>query len=140
MSLPERRIAYPEDPVRVEDRTLFRTSLVRITVEVTPERRRSSRGDLILRGYVAGKEIEVVFPGRRHAAAVPLLHRLQQILQRMADRKTRAALAVRIDGCWRVRMVERDGLPDRHFQLVAARWQFRGPDGREHLHGELPLA
>ena len=138
MSLPERRDAYADDPVLAEDRRLFRTNLVRIAVDVTPERRRSPRGDLILRGYVAGKEIEVVFPGRRHAAAVPLLHRLQKLLHRKAEGSV--ALPLRVDGCWRVRMYERDGIADRRYQLVAARWHFRGTDGVDHIHGELPLA
>lgn len=142
MSLAERRTAEFEDLNIAEDRALYRTGLVRIAVEVTPERRRSARGDLILRGYVAGKEVEVIFPGRRHAAAVPLLHRLQQLLERAKQTgATRARLPMRIDGSWRIRlMTERDGMPDRRFQLLAARWQFQGSDGGEHLHGEMPLA
>lgn len=142
MSLAERQTAYSEDPAIAEDRAYYRTGLVRISVEVTPERRRSARGHLILRGYVAGKEVEVIFPGRRHAAAVPLLHRLQGLVQRAKESgASRASLKVRIDGCWRIRMMtERDGMPDRRFQLIAARWQFRGNDGMEHLHGEMPLA
>lgn len=140
MSLPERNRSYSESLRLNEDRGLFRGPLVNISVDLTPERRRSFRGDLVLRGYVAGKEIEVVFTGRRHAAAVPLLHRLQALLQAAVPDGKRPSLGVMIDGIWRIRMAaERDGIAARQFQLVAARWHFAGRDGIKHLHGELPV-
>ena len=140
MSLPERRMSITESLNLTEDRALFRSGMVNITVELTPERRRSSRGDLVLRAYVAEKEIEVVFTGRRHAAAVPLLHRLQHLLQAAGQGDKRPSITVRIDGVWRIRMMaERDGIADRRFQLIAARWHFEGRDGIKHLHGEMPV-
>lgn len=140
MSLPERSRTYSESLRIAEDRGLFRGPLVNILVELTPERRKSSRGDMVLRAYVAGKPIEVVFTGRRHAAAVPLLHRLQALLQTVEPDGPRPRLKVAIDGIWRIRMAaERDGISDRRFQLVAARWHFAGRDGIKHLHGELPV-
>lgn len=105
-------------------------------------------GDLVLRGFIDGKEIEVVFPGRRQAAAVPLLQRLMAKLQLAklqdgSDAKSADSVDVRqrlrVDGTWRVRLMnEQDAKPERRFQLVAARWRYRGPDGVEHVHGALP--
>ena len=140
MSLPERRSTITETLNLTEDRAIFRSDLVNISVDLTPERRRSTRGDMVLRAFVAEKEIEVVFTGRRHAAAVPLLHRLQQLLQAEAESDARPSIRVRIDGVWRIRMMaERDGIADRRFQLIAARWHFEGRDGVKHLHGEMPV-
>jgi len=140
MSLPERRPTITESLNLTEDRALFRSGLVNINVDLTPERRRSSRGDMVLRAYVGEKEIEVVFTGRRHAAAVPLLHGLHHLLQASSGIESRPSIKVRIDGVWRIRMMtDRDGIADRRFQLVAARWQFEGRDGVKHLHGEMPV-
>jgi hypothetical protein len=135
-------------PLSREDVLHFRTGTVPVTVDVTPQRRRTPMGDLVLRGYIDGKEIEVVFPGRRQAAAVPLLQRLMAKLQLAklqsgADEKsaerTDVRQQVRVDGTWRVRLMnEQDARPERRFQLVAARWRYRGPDGVEHVHGALP--
>lgn len=135
-------------PSSREDGLHFRSGTVPVTVDVTPQRRRTPMGDLVLRGFIDGKEIEVVFPGRRQASAVPLVQRLmakQQLSKITAASDDMGAghaqvrQRVRIDGTWRVRLMnEQDAKPERRFQLVAARWRYRGPDGIEHVHGHLP--
>lgn len=146
MPVPERLRAIPENP-DVEDH-LFNTGLVKVQVDVTPEWRRSPQGDLMLRGYIGGKEIELVFHGRRQAAATRLVHWL---LQRVEQAKRAAKAAGRspaldevrqklvVDGVWRVRLLaEQRGMPLRRFQLFAARWRFYGTDGVVHVDGEIP--
>lgn len=129
-----------------EDVFHFRAGTVPVAVEVTPERRKTPLGDLVLRGFIDGKEIEVVFPGRRQAAAIPLLQRLMaKVKMRELDPASRAGGEVRqtlkIDGAWRIRLMnEQDAKPERRFQLVAARWRYRGSDGVEHVFGHLPTS
>ncbi len=132
-----------------EDALHFRSGTVPVSVEVTPQRRKTPLGDLVLRGFVGGKEIEVVFPGQRQSAAVPLLQRL---LAKVKLREFAAQgdagkgdiggvrQALKVDGAWRVRLMnEQDAKPERRFQLVAARWRFRGSDGVERVFGHLPV-
>ena len=131
-----------------EDALHFRSGTVSVTIHVTPQRRKTPLGDLVLRAFIDGKEIEVVFPGRRQAAAIPLLQRLmsqQQMQKGGSTAKSAAAsgettrMQLKVDGAWRVRLMnEQDAKPERRFQLVAARWRYRGPDGVEHVFGHLP--
>ncbi len=131
-----------------EDALHFRSGTVSVTIQVTPQRRKTPLGDLVLRAFIDGKEIEVVFPGRRQAAAVPLLQRLmskRQMAQAAltstpgATKQDNTRMQVKVDGAWRVRLMnEQDAKPERRFQLVAARWRYRGPDGVEHVFGQWP--
>ena len=145
MAVSERLSALPDHPALVEDHQ-FRTGVVQVLVEVTPEWRRSPQGDLMLRGFIAEKEIEVVFPGRRRVAAAQLTQRLQKNVEQakqVAKVAGRPPSMIRqkltVDGIWRVRLLaEQQGMPVRRFQLVAARWRFRGDDGIVHVDGEIP--
>ncbi len=145
MAVPERLSALPDNPALVEDH-LFRSGVVQVLVDVTPEWRRSPQGDLMLRGFIAEKEIEVVFPGRRRVAAAQLTQRLQKNVdhaKQVAKVAGRPPSMIRqkltVDGIWRVRLLaEQQGMPVRRFQLVAARWRFRGADGIVHVDGEIP--
>ena len=130
-----------------EDALHFRSGTVAVSVHVTPQRRKTPMGALVLRAFIDGKEIEVVFPGRRQAAAVPLLQRLvsKQQMQKTGSsqpggaQQDRTRMELKVDGAWRVRLMnEQDAKPERRFQLVAARWRYRGPDGVEHVFGHLP--
>lgn len=141
------KVSQPRPDLR-EDALHFRNGTVPVTVQVTPRRRRTSIGDLILRGFIGDKEIEVVFPGRRQAAAVPLLQRLQTRLHhRTLDAPKATPISatdaireeLRVDGAWRVRLInEQDASPERRFQLIAARWRYRGSDGVDHVFGHMP--
>ena len=148
MLQPVRRPTDPARPDFREDALHFRSGTISVKVQVTPQRRKTPMGDLVLRGFIGGKEIEVVFPGRRQAAAIPLLQRLLskrqlESLQGDKDQPSRSQDQVRmdlkVDGAWRVRLMnEQDARPERRFQLIAARWRYRGPDGVEHVYGHLP--
>lgn len=144
MPQPLRIDAERRRPDFREDALHFRSGTVPVTVEVTPQRRKTPMGDLVLRGFIGGKEIEVVFPGRRQAAAVPLLQRLMaKVKMRELDPASSPQgdirQALKVDGAWRVRLMnEQDAKPERRFQLVAARWRYRASDGVEHVFGHLP--
>ena len=145
MTLPERVSSLSDNPALGED-YLFRSGVVKVVVDVTPEWRRSPQGDLMLRGFIAEKEIEVVFPGRRRVVAAQLTQRLQKnveqakVAAKVAGRPpTMIRQKLTVDGVWRVRLLaEKHGMPVRRFQLVAARWRFRGADGIVHVDGEIP--
>lgn len=146
MSAQQSLVAIPENP-GAEDH-LFDTGLVKVHVDVTPEWRRSPQGDLMLRGFIAGKEIEVVFHGRRQVSAGRLtqwLHSRVEQAKRTAKASGRVPSVVEVrqkllvDGVWRVRLLaEQNGMPVRRFQLYAARWRFHGADGAVHMNGEVP--
>ncbi len=147
MNQPIRQRAMSQSLVLDEDASLFRTSIVNVIVDVTPHRRRTANGDCIFRGFIGEKEIEVVIPASRQDAILPLIKFLQSRLQAATQGKSSAMTAaagalrqkLRIDGVWRARMLtETDGIPERRFQLVAARWRFRGSDGQDSLFGYLP--
>ena len=137
MPMSNRQKAYADEAELREDAVLFKGGIIRTVVEVTAQRRRTAKGDLILRGFIRGKEIDVVFPGRRVAAAAPLLLRLQQHANARAKGADNAGKLpetveirhkIRIDGSWRVRLLPEgeDGMPVRRFQLLAARWRHAG--------------
>jgi len=147
MLQPARKTHEPARPDFREDALHFRSGTVSVRVRVTPERRKTPMGDLVLRGFIEGKEIEVVFPGRRQAAAVPLMQRLMSKHQlakidqgkELAAQQGQVQMELKVDGAWRVRLMnEQDAKPERRFQLVVARWRYRGPDGVEHVFGHLP--
>ena len=146
MPLPVRQKAIEDPQTLREDATYFRSGTVQVAVEVLPQRRSTSMGDLVLRGFVSDREIELVIPGRRKAAAVPLLQRLQARVQfRKLQPKGGNGSEVRewlqVDGAWRVRLLNaQDAAPDRRFQLIAARWRYRDTNGVEHVFGHLPGA
>ncbi len=148
MLQPVRQKALSERPDFREDALLFRSGTVQVTVDVTPQRRRTPMGDLVFRGFVDGKEIELVFPGRRQAAAVPLMQRLlaKLRLSQLEGTSEKGSLVtdavrlrLRVDGSWRIRLMnEQDAKPERRFQLVAARWRYRDQHGIEQVFGHMP--
>ncbi len=148
MSQPIRQKAYVDPSAYRDDAALFRTSIVSVTVNVTPQRRKTLQGDHMLRGFIGEKEIEVVIPANRQKDVAPLLKLLQtrvQSLRAEASKKPDLSAVgslrqkVRIDGVWRVRVfTDSDGMPERRFQLVAARWRYRGADGVDTMFGHLP--
>lgn len=145
MPAPE-RIGTRVESRPIIDERVFQNGVVRVMVDVTPEFRQSPQGDVMLRGYIGGKEIEVVFPGTRRGAALQLAQRLRRSVD-LAKASARAGAPkaadlrqkLQVDGVWRVRLLaERQGMPVRRFQLVAARWRYRGADGVVHVDGTMP--
>jgi len=144
MNQPMRQRAISQGLVPGDDASIFRTSLVSVTVDVLPQHRKLPNGDQIFRGNIGEKDIEIVVPANRYEAALPLIKHLQNRL-RLAqvstggDTVASVRQKLRVDGVWRVRMMnETNATPERRFQLVAARWRYRGADGVNASFGHLP--
>ncbi len=144
MPVPERLGALPSRQPDSED-DLFLHGTVCVTVQVALQWRRSSQGDIVMRGFVGGKEIEVVFRGQRRNGALQLAQRLHESVTKpkagqpsSGDRAELRPTLV-IDGVWRARlMAEQQGIPVRRFQLFAARWRYHGPHGMVYVDGFVP--
>ena len=132
-----------------EDWGIFGDSVVSIEIHLTPLRRETTRGDLLCIGFIGDARIEVLFPGRRRRAAIPLEKELDAFMReenrRAASRGLAAPHAVKLrfplkaEGIWRVRLqeAEEDEL-ERVYQFLAARWKLRTHRGEDKEYGESP--
>ncbi len=136
------------DPDISEDTGLFRKGLTQVRVQLTPRIGENGRGDWIVSAILPqGQEVEVVFAGRRAAAAKPLKQELLSMwlleCQRVSRKGKKTAdprdvrLSVLIEGGWRT-IFNRDyaGMETRRFQLIAARWTYVTADHNVEVAGE----
>lgn len=134
-----------------EDKGLFKKDVGQFRVALVPHIKRSSRGDLVIRGYLDGKaEVYVIFAGRRTRDASAIEARLLKMLSlaNHAAAKSRSPmpeinsirLPIHVEGAWRSRF-QRDvsGWDHRSYQLLAARWAFSDEDGMTSLGGRPPF-
>lgn len=144
MTQDRRRPAREVSPT-YEDAGIFKTQLVELVVDLVPRFARNSRGDLMIKGFVAGDgAIDVVFPGRRGDRTRPLVARLEAVATRAQAGGNTAALdrlrhSVRIQGVWRPRFsCDDQGWQTRQHQLYAARWLILDQEGNAQTYGEVP--
>ena len=150
--MQNRRRQPSEITPEIEDTGLFTTEVGEFAIELVPQISRSSRNDLIVRGFVKKNiAISVVFAGRRTKEAPPVEARLKTLLSqasRAAAVSKKPApdldsirLPIRVEGSWRPRF-ERDesGWEKRSYQLLASRWGFIDHDGMTSLGGKPPTA
>lgn len=115
-----------------EDEGLFKNTVAWVNVQLVPKSWQNGRGDVLISGIDEnGKEIEVLFAGRRTVEAVPLLQALDK-LQHEGDTdsgsdaayaRAHLKLPVRIKGAWRARLQPRGGGVQRSVaQLIASEW------------------
>jgi hypothetical protein len=134
-----------------EDTGLFKKDLGQFAVALVPHMKRSSRGDLVIRGYLNGtSEVYVIFAGRRAKEAVPVENRLKAMFVKATEEALKARkmppevnkirLPVNVEGAWRSRF-QRDvsGWDHRSFQFLASRWAFLDADGVTNLGGRPPF-
>ena len=149
-AMPDRRQANEDVTPKSEDWGIFKNSTVSVRLALTPLRRETSRGDLLVAGYLDDSRVEVVFPGRRRDAA----QALEEALDKFARKETTAAQSrgtslphathlrfpLHAEGIWRTRIdeVEEDDL-ERIYQFMAARWTFHTENGEEKSFGEPPI-
>ena len=134
----ERRSLEPDPSPLKEDRGIFKTGVVDIRLDLSPLRRRSSRGDLVCIGFIEDTEVEVVFPGRRAADTGPLDAELSHTVRRARSGQG-ARLPLRARGIWRSRVVELDkSEAKRVYQFLVAEWTLRNTAGLDTTYGELP--
>ena len=122
-----------------------RGAVVSVQIAVTPQKKYTEDGHIILLGYMQNSEVEVVF--KRDVAIRPLLTHLNQLIQVARARATAAGepppnastlrCPLNIDGIWRVRLVfDRNDMPMRRYQLHAMRWRVKRADGSDQIGGQ----
>lgn len=133
-----------------EDFGLFKTEILAVDVNLAPVFWRTSRNDLVIRGYTrTAQEFEVVFAGRRVAMAGALIARLDAVKAAFMRRARTAAsdtdtletqsLPVLVEGAWRRRYwVDQSGWQRHMNQLVAARWSLQGQNDTQLTFGQSP--
>ncbi len=114
--------------------------LVRLRVGLTPQKKQTPSGDIVILGYVQKSEVEIIF--KRENALIPLVTQLAELVKTARSKSEAANLpmphvsALRIpldvEGSWRVRLqVDEDEIPVRRYQLLVNRW--RSPQTVEKL-------
>jgi len=150
--MQNRRTPAREITPKSEDRGLFKKELGQFWVALVPHIKHSSRGDLVIRGYLNGtSEVFVIFAGRRTKQALPIENRLKTMFSRASHAAARSKadpphinrirLPVHIEGAWRPRFqADESGWDQRSFQLLASRWAFADADGVTNLGGRPPFS
>ncbi len=150
--MQNRRRAPNQITPQSEDRGLFKKDVGQFRISLVPHFKRSSRGDLVVRGYLNDKqEVFVVFAGRRAKNALAVEKRLQTLLSHATQSAAKVGaqspdinairLPVHVEGAWRSRF-QRDvsGWDHRSYQLLASRWAFSDADGVTNLGGRPPFS
>ncbi|MEP4037009.1 hypothetical protein [Pseudophaeobacter sp.] len=150
--MQNRRRAPNEITPQSEDTGLFKKDLGQFRVSLVPHIKRSSRGDLVVRGYLNDKqEIFVVFAGRRAKDALAVETRVNSMFAQATQAAVRSGsrppevnqirLGVHVEGAWRSRF-QRDvsGWDHRSYQLLASRWAFADAEGMTNLGGRPPFS
>lgn len=140
--MPERRKDHSDICAIKEDRGIFKTGVVRVRLDVTPLRRKTSRGDVLCIGFFEESEIDVVIPGRRSLESGPLTAQLDKMVQaasREAARQKRppyppTALRFPLDaeGIWRIRIEDEQEQIERRYQFLLSSWTVHGQRFGDH--------
>ncbi|MEM6759943.1 MAG: hypothetical protein AAF601_10735 [Pseudomonadota bacterium] len=124
--IERRTMKYPAKP-ELEDAALFAAPLQNVVVALTPELRRTSRGDVVIMARAGTKrEVPVVFAGRR----AKLAHKLHRRLNKLAlskghrgDPDSTVELQVMVQGVWHAHTHRNDeGWEHKTYRLMAATW------------------
>ena len=145
--MPERQTRL--DP-REEDYAIFKGSIAKVDLDLTPLKRETRRGDLMCIAYIEDTRIEVVFPGRRRHAARGLEKALDVFVRNSASEAlakgypaphaAHLRFPMKAEGIWRVRLKEAgDDEVEKIYQFLAAYWTFRDPSGQQQSFGESPI-
>ncbi|MGB3406595.1 MAG: hypothetical protein WBA67_03795 [Jannaschia sp.] len=145
--MPDRRKPLSEVTPESEDKGIFKGQIVDLLVELVPMFGKTSRGDIVIKGFIDGQNaIEVVFPGRRKVHVQTLQKHLQSTWSRaVQDARVETMRPVvdsvrvpsRIQGGWRPRFRRDDqGWETREHQFYAAQWTFRDRTGTVVTAGE----
>ncbi|WIY27175.1 hypothetical protein [Parasedimentitalea psychrophila] len=133
-----------------EDTGLFKKGIVRLQVDLVPHKARSSRGDLVVKGFFQqNTQLDVIFAGRRAMETAPLEFCLERIFSNAIRVATRNQVQtnidnirfpVQVDGTWRPHFLrDMSGWETRSYQFLVAQWSFTDETGKEVAFGELPV-
>lgn len=132
-----------------EDTGLFKKGVVQFDIELVPHKARSSRGDLVIKGFFQNDtQVDVIFAGRRAMETAPL----ELYLERLFSNVVRVALRnqtqtnidsirfpVHVEGTWRPHFLrDMSGWEARSYQFLVAQWSFTDEAGNLVEFGELP--
>lgn len=132
MSLSQQSAAQPaRSPVPVPPPSQT-GPLVTVRVGLTPQKKQTPTGDIVILGYVQQSEVEIVF--KRDNALIPLLTRLAEMVKFTRTQSEAAGKPMPhvsglrcfldVEGAWRVRLqVDDDEIPVRRYQLLVNRWR-----------------
>lgn len=132
-----------------EDAGLFKNTTSPLKVELVPQLHRNARQDLVVRGFINGHQIDVIFAGRRVAQAAPLEAQLAAMISQarrqalgngtMPEVDT-LRLPTRIEGAFRPKFVrDAAGCETRSYHFMAARWTMIDSTGNIDVYGAAPL-
>lgn len=120
-----------------EDRGLFKSGVVDISLTLLPFTKKSSRGDLIYVGAIDGSEVEVVFAGRRVSDTEPLN---QAVARQKKSSDAERNFQLNAKGVWRTKLVSQNEIEaERVYQFVVAEWSVPDENGGGTTFGEPPL-
>ncbi|AZV79636.1 hypothetical protein EBB79_18340 [Parasedimentitalea marina] len=133
-----------------EDTGLYKKGVVQFDMELVPHKARSSRGDLVIKGFFQSEtQVDVIFAGRRATETAPLelcLERVFSTSVRMARRNQTQInidsirFPVRVEGSWRPHFLrDMSGWETRSYQFLVAQWSFTDETGTQVEFGELPV-
>ncbi|MEL7165678.1 MAG: hypothetical protein AAFY52_02160 [Pseudomonadota bacterium] len=143
MMIDRRKTTFPTTDA-LEDATLFGEPLQNVVVALTPELRRTSRGDVVIVARVGTtREVPVIFAGRR----AKLAHKLHRQLNRLAlvggqtgEAAARVELPVLVQGVWHAHTHRNEeGWEHKTYRLMAATWAVYEGDKPGVFEGEWPL-
>ncbi|OUS36294.1 hypothetical protein A9Q94_09995 [Rhodobacterales bacterium 56_14_T64] len=149
--MQERRAPASEISPAREDAGLFKKGVTHLDLELVPHKTRTSRGDLVVKGFFQqNTQVDVIFAGRRAMETAPLelcLERLFSNVVRVAMRNQTQTnidsirLPVNAEGTWRPHFLrDLSGWETRNYQFLVAQWSFTDERGSVVEFGELPPA
>ena len=147
--MSDRRMQYTDLSPLSEDWGIFKNSIVTVNLALSPLRRETSRGDLLCAGFQDDTRVEVVFPGRRRAAAKALEAELDRFLKTETDAALSRGMSrphainirfpLQASGIWRTRLSETEEEEwERVYQFMSACWTYSDHLGRAQTFGDMP--
>ncbi|MCV6591776.1 MAG: hypothetical protein OIF48_02410 [Silicimonas sp.] len=145
---PQQKLAK-EPTYAVKAQRQARSNIISVQVDVTPQKKTTKDGNIVLLGYLQDTEVEVVF---KHDGAIhPLLTYLNQMIKVSRSRASAAGrpaphvsnlrCPLNIEGFWKVRLIfDTDDMPQRRYQLHATRWRVRRTENGESISGQRQQA
>ncbi|TLP69036.1 hypothetical protein FEE96_01750 [Parasedimentitalea maritima] len=149
--MQNRRAPISEITPKREDAGLFKKGIVKFDMELVPYKARTSRGDLVVKGFFQNNtQVDVIFAGRRAMETAPLelcLERLFAQAIRMAIRSNTQSpnvdnvrFPVQVEGSWRPHFLrDLSGWETRSYQFLVAQWTFADEAGNPAEFGTLPI-
>lgn len=143
--MPQRRKPSLHHIPAYEDAGLFKNTVAPIDLYLVPEMHRNARQDLVVRGFVQGHQMDVIFAGRRAQQVRPLEMHLINLLSQYRGRAhggnaplniDNLRVPLRVEGTFRPKFSsDNDGWETRCYHYMVARWTMIDPQGNIDVYG-----